>query len=110
MQFTFWHGFYSKIAVRFQIRKGGQTGKRISRYNQNDLTMANRMIKNKSWSLIKILAIAAIVSLVAVASAGYYFNYSKKQNEVNRRTDNKSSMSYVPTLQMLASLMKFVRS
>ena len=72
--------------------------------------MVNRIIKNEEWSLIKIIAIAGFVSLVAMASASYYYNCSKKQSEVNRRTDNKSSMSYVPTLQMLASLMKFVRS
>ena len=84
--------------------------KRISRCNQKISDRVNRIIKNKEWSLIKILAIAGIVSLVAMASASYYFNVSKKQSEVNRRTDNKSSMSYVPTLRMLASLMKFVRS
>ena len=106
--------------------------------------MVNRIIKKKEWSLIKILAMAGIVSLVAMASASYYFTYGKtrlhvesdrissmgshyqtdsdslalvqkrdlikKQPEVNHRTDNRSSMSYVPTLQMLVSLIKFVRS
>jgi flagellar basal body-associated protein FliL len=72
--------------------------------------MVGRIIKKKKWSLIMILAIAGIVSLLAITSASYYFNFSKKQAVVNHRTDNKSSMSYVPTLQMLASLIKIVRS
>jgi hypothetical protein len=68
--------------------------------------VADRLLKKKMWSLKRVLVIAGITSLAAAALKPRH-DFGKNQVQVKHLMRDDSPMTFVPTLQILLSLVKF---